>query len=626
MPDTVTLKHATIHFNEDGTPVADAFDDVYFSNDNGLHESQYVFLANNGLPERWQHHPYLQFTIFETGFGTGLNFLLSWLRFIEFKQANPASPLKLHFVTFEKFPLEKDDLKQALTAWPELSELAVQLIEQYPPALPGCHRLLFEHVTLDIWLGDVNGCLPTLISPESGIADAWFLDGFAPSKNPDMWQDGLFKQMGRLARNGCTVASFTAAGFVRRGLIGAGFAMKKVPGFGKKREMIAGQLAHPKPEPACPPQQVAIIGAGLAGSHLAFSFARRGIHIALFDTHPNAGMAASGNRQGALYPLLNGNHDTLSQFYGQAFGLSRQVVELQAKQTSSPLPYQWCGVLHYSFDEKHQKKHQQLMEANFPPQLVKGVTQEEAEALSGIHTEHSGVFYPQGGWVNPPQLCQALVEYAVAPNAQHFGQQVTVHPAGHDHWHVTTGEATMQFSHVVFASGAQSSNITHLHHLPLQAVRGQVSHLPASQASSALRTLVCHSGYATPQWQGQHCIGATFDRNRTDTELDLADHTENLQRFATNLTDALFTDTANHPMQGRVGFRSRVRDHLPLVGPLGTPEQDGLFMLGALGARGLCSAALCAELLASQLCSEPLPVNKQLANALAADRFERKKQ
>ena len=625
MSDKPILQNATIHFNDAGTPVAEAFDDVYFSNDNGLEESRYVFLQQNGLPERWSEHPYPHFTIFETGFGTGLNFLLSWQQFREYKQRSPGSTLKLHFVTFEKFPLNVTDLERALQAWPSLSSLSDQLVSQYPLPLPGCHRLLFEDVTLDIWLGDVNSCLPELVSPHSGLADAWYLDGFAPSKNADMWQQELFDQMGRFARNGCTIATFTAAGFVRRGLIEAGFEMEKRPGFGRKREMIAGRFATEKPAPSSRPESLAIIGAGLAGCHLAYSLSRRDVAVSIYEQHAEPGMAASGNRQGALYPLLNGAHDQLSQFFSQGFGLGRRVVEQVANLSTIPLRYEWCGVLHYAFDEKHQKKQTTLCNAGLPEQLVQWVDAEKAEQLSGIKTGLPGVFYPEGGWVNPPSLCQALLGQQTTKSDYHFNSVVAISKAPSGGWQVNTGEKQQSYAHLVFATGAQSSQFDHLTQLPLQAVRGQVSHLEATDASQQLKTVVCHSGYASPAMDNQHCIGATFDRSRADTELDRADHIENISRFAQNLTPSLFAEAESVPLKGRVGFRSRVRDHLPLVGRIASENSEGLYIVGALGARGICSAALCAELLASHLCGEPLPLERKLVDAVAADRFERKR-
>lgn len=268
------LTHAKIHFNDQGTPVASDFDDVYFSNDGGMAETDYVFLQQNGLPQRWQHHGASAFHIIETGFGTGANFLLTWLRFRQFRQAFPAAKCqRLYFSSVEKFPLSHADLSRALAVHSELSELCQLLLDAYPLCVPGCHRLSFDNgaVVLDLWFGDVNALLPQL----SAAADAIYLDGFAPSKNPDMWQDSLFSNLARLSHAGCTVATFTAAGLVKRGLQQAGFQVQKVKGFGRKREMLTAVMAKELTADTPKVRQVTIIGGGIASLCSALALTQR---------------------------------------------------------------------------------------------------------------------------------------------------------------------------------------------------------------------------------------------------------------------------------------------------------------------------------------------------------------
>lgn len=239
------IQPATLEFNAEGTPVSRDFDDVYFSNDNGLEETRYVFLGGNRLAERFPVHSHPLFIVAESGFGTGLNFLTLWQAFDSFRSAHPQATLqRLHFISFEKFPLTRDDLALAHQHWPELAPWAEQLQAQWPLPLPGCHRLLLDRgrVTLDLWFGDINELTDQLDATLNQTVDAWFLDGFAPAKNPDMWTPNLFNAMARLARPGATLATFTSAGFVRRGLQEAGFTMQKRKGFGRKREMLCGVM------------------------------------------------------------------------------------------------------------------------------------------------------------------------------------------------------------------------------------------------------------------------------------------------------------------------------------------------------------------------------------------------
>ena len=272
------IQPANLEFNAEGTPVSRDFDDVYFSNDNGLEETRYVFLGGNRIAERFVEHPRPLFVVAESGFGTGLNFLTLWQAFAAFRATQPDATLqRLHFISFEKFPLSRDDLTAAHQHWPELAEFAGPLQAQWPLPLAGCHRLLLEEgrVTLDLWFGDINELTDQLDDSLNQKVDAWFLDGFAPAKNPDMWTQNLFNAMARLARPGGTLATFTSAGFVRRGLQDAGFTMQKCKGFGRKREMLRGTMEQTLKIPSSTPwfarqgsekRDVAIIGGGIASA------------------------------------------------------------------------------------------------------------------------------------------------------------------------------------------------------------------------------------------------------------------------------------------------------------------------------------------------------------------------
>ena len=220
----------------DGQPYASTFQDVYFSSDNGLLETDYVFLQGNALQSRWQTLNTPHFTIAETGFGTGLNFLSAIKLWLE---VAPATAM-LHYISTEKHPLSLQDLTSALALWPTLAEFSDHLLENYEKLLQGNQALdLFQNrVCLSLLVGDAT----TQLRQIHGAVDAWFLDGFSPAKNPDMWQTELFQQMARLSAIGSTFATFTSAGHVRRNLAAAGFNTQKRAGFGKKREMLQGIL------------------------------------------------------------------------------------------------------------------------------------------------------------------------------------------------------------------------------------------------------------------------------------------------------------------------------------------------------------------------------------------------
>ncbi|WKE64166.1 bifunctional tRNA (5-methylaminomethyl-2-thiouridine)(34)-methyltransferase MnmD/FAD-dependent 5-carboxymethylaminomethyl-2-thiouridine(34) oxidoreductase MnmC [Gallaecimonas kandeliae] len=622
------MRQATIHFNEQGTPVAADFGDVYFSNASGLEESRHVFLKNNGLPERFAHHQGA-FVIAETGFGTGLNFLAAWQAF----DAHAGVDARLHFISTEKFPLTRADLAAALAAWPELAEFSAQLIKDYPPALPGCHRLLFcgGRVTLDLWLGDIAELLPAWHRPQGGLVDAWFLDGFAPAKNPQMWQQSLFDAMARLAKPGGSFATFTAAGFVRRGLLAAGFEARKVPGFGSKREMLAGRLTEFQEQvapgsyerqPAKSLGKVAIIGAGLAGSALAWQLRRRGIEALLFCKDKEPAVGASGNPQGALYPLLNIEHDAVSQLFAAAFGYSRRIIE------KSPVPQGLDGLLQLALDDKLEERYRRLAE-RFKA-LCRYVDADEAGTLAGIAQPYPGLYFEDAGWLKPP----ALVDWLLGENQVRFGLDITAIDKTAGGWRLMAGKEELgEFDNVLLAAGA--GNIVLAGKLPLTAVRGQISQVEAKGELAGLKTVLCHNGYMTPAHQGALCIGASFVRQDLDTDIRYNEHQENLEKLQGSFPDAPWLPTEKAIQGGNAGTRVVLRDHLPMVGALPdeagyqgkglddmeTTEHQGLWLLGGLGARGVTSGLLCADVLVSQLLDEPQPLPQVVLDALMPNRF-----
>ncbi|MEN3157140.1 bifunctional tRNA (5-methylaminomethyl-2-thiouridine)(34)-methyltransferase MnmD/FAD-dependent 5-carboxymethylaminomethyl-2-thiouridine(34) oxidoreductase MnmC [Alkalimonas sp. NCh-2] len=616
------VQHAKIHFNAQGTPVAESFDDVYFSNDGGLAETDYVFLQHNQLPERWLKHPAAFFHIAETGFGTGCNFLLAWLRFRQFRQQHPGADCKrLYFTSFEKFPLSQQDLARALAPLTALSEPAEALLAQYPPATPGCHRLIFDHgaVILDLWLGDV---LDTLPERDPTIAvDAWFLDGFAPSKNPEMWQDALFQQLARHSKAGTTVATFTAAGVVRRGLLQAGFHVTKVKGFGRKREMLTAYFPGLDDQPSlpAPAREVTILGGGIAAISLSLALLAKGIRVQLFCADASPAQGASKNRQGALYPNLHAELSAPSLIQASCFGFARQF--FSRCQSTFEFPHSWCGVLHQACTPQLQKRLDKLA-SYWPAELVQAVTAQQASELAGLTLPFAGIWYPNAGWVSPQQFCQAAAHYlATQPGMQiHYQWPIEQLKASNNGWCLhSSNRPVQQAEHLVVAMGHQSNQLLGMQPLPLRGIRGQVSYV-AAEPLSQLKTVLCHKGYITPSWQGLQAIGATFDRSRSSDEILPTDDADNLALVNNSLQQPAWM-SAIQVIESRAGVRATVPDHRPLYGPWSIPEGSCQVLTG-MGARGLLFAPLLAEALAAKLTQEPSPLPLNWQQMLSAARFQ----
>ncbi|MEM0651533.1 bifunctional tRNA (5-methylaminomethyl-2-thiouridine)(34)-methyltransferase MnmD/FAD-dependent 5-carboxymethylaminomethyl-2-thiouridine(34) oxidoreductase MnmC [Klebsiella huaxiensis] len=645
------IQPANLEFNAEGTPVSRDFDDVYFSNDNGLEETRYVFLGGNQLNERFPIHSHPLFIVAESGFGTGLNFLTLWQAFDVFHRDNPEATLqRLHFISFEKFPLKADDLSLAHQHWPELTPWAEQLQAQWPQPLAGCHRLLLDdgRVTLDLWFGDINELTNELDDSLNQQVDAWFLDGFAPAKNPDMWTPELFSAMARLARPGGTLATFTSAGFVRRGLQEAGFSMQKRKGFGRKREMLVGEMKQTLDFASRTPwfarsgteqRDVAIIGGGIASALLSLALLRRGWQVTLYCADSAPAEGASGNRQGALYPLLSQHDPALARFFPAAFTFARRLYDTLPVQ----FDHDWCGVTQLAWDEKSAQKIAQMLELNLPPEIAVAVNAQTVAQTCGVDTDCGGITYPAGGWLCPQQLTAELFALAATRGLHvHYDYPVETISTDNDGWQLNQRQ---HHEVAVLANGYQVTDFSQTTHLPMYPVAGQVSHISTTPGLSQLRQVLCYDGYLTPQNPNnqQHCIGASYHRGQTDTTFSAVDQQQNRQRLIDCLPQIKWVQEVDvSANEARSGVRCATRDHLPMAGnvpdydrtlseyaslaerqerAIEAPIYRNLYLLAALGSRGLCSAPLMAEILAAQMSNEPLPMDRETLAALNPNRL-----
>lgn len=658
------LNSPNLNWNDQGLPVSEQFDDVYFSKESGIDESRYVFAQSNSLPEAW-HGKAGTFTIFETGFGTGLNFLVTWQLWRQQVAANKTgSSSHLHFISVEKFPLNKNELQKALALWPELAEFSQPLIEQYPILINGFHSIQFkdERLTLTLIFDDVAQALPQL----NGKIDAWYLDGFAPAKNPEMWSDTLFRSMARLSYNDgqhhSTVATFTAAGLVKRGLKGAGFKVAKIKGFGRKREMLIGDFLQTqgpikedyssyKPWMRCQPvnpeqsSPIAIIGAGLAGATTAYALSRRGIHCDIYDEQGIA-QGASGNPQGAIYAKLAAGEARHTDIYVQGY---LQSLRWANDQLIAGKDWDNCGLIQIASSEKEKVRQQKFVASDrYPSELIHLLDEQQVAELSGINPQAPGLYFPAAGWVSPAAFCQKLIQQSDAAFIASKVSSIKQQPEG---WLLTIADGSTQaYQQVVFACAYQATELLADSYLPVKSIRGQVSYLPADDNAPALKTVLCGKGYISPATKGQFCFGATYNLGEFEEQVRTIDHEENFAHLAEfgsefqHYSAAWSAPDKLSALQGRVGFRCTTPDYLPMVGPvLNDPEfktdfaslrsnatrypqrlapmKEGLYLNIGHGSRGLSSGPLCAELLAAYMCGESFPMAMEHAEALHPGRF-----
>ena len=686
------IQTAELTWDAQGQPNSRQFEDVYFSRADGLAETRHVFLHHNQLAERFAALSALptdarHFVIGETGFGSGLNVLAAWQLW---RQTAP-SDATLHVISVDKYPLSREDLIRALSLWPELDDLTRQLIQQYPPvAGPGFHRLNLDGGRVKVTLIFDEACTG-LIKARTSLhpafrhqgwrVDAWFLDGFAPAKNADMWTEALFDTLAALSGSHTTLATFTAAGLVRRGLQAAGFQVNKVAGFGRKREMIVAQFApaanapttpHRLPRrpplpwaipstksrhPAAAPRTAMVIGAGLAGCHSARSLAHRGWRVTVLERNPAPATEASGNPQGLLYAKLSAQDSPLSRWNLVSLCYAQRHYTDFWQQTPASGEHfgAACGLLQVPSNDREQRQ-QAAIAQRFAaaPDLLIPMTAEEASARADVPLASGGLFFPGAGWLNPPAICRALLNH---PNIQVI-TGVDVHALTHEHnqWQArdSQGHRLADTTVAVLANAYAASRFVEA--LPLKAIRGQISQVPSTAVTSTLATALCSEGYIAPAHEERHCVGATFDLHETHTDVTAEGHRANLKQLSV-FGEVLGSSWINPDIgtidietidietwKGRVGFRCATADYLPLIGPVPDREvmredyadlrrdarlniplpgqyQPGLYLNVGYGSRGLCYTPLGAELLASHIDGEPPPVDRELLESLHPARF-----
>lgn len=687
------IQSASVSFDTQGTPESALFGDIYFSRKDGIAESRYVFLEGNELSTRFSNSAIKngaskEWVIAETGFGTGLNFLLTAALFL----SEAPAAARLHFVSFEKYPLQLVDLVRAIEAFQHaeinyLDDLAHQLCACYPSFLPGLHRLhIHPRITLDIHFGDVLEQLPSWADTNPRCVDAWFLDGFAPQKNPSMWQPKLYRAIAVSMAKRATLATFTATGHVRRGLQDVGLTMHRRPGFGRKRDMLVGalaKLAHPPTSKLQPANSfiahqtaysgsatndhesadITVVGDGIAAASLLYALRDNPQRIHLYSQAAEPGAGASGNTQGAVYPLLQADWTPATQFFSRA-----NEYALNMYQHLAPNLCHITGVQQLVQNQSGFLKVRSIIgKALYPNTVWQPLTRMQASHAAQFELPCPAVLLAKAGWVQPQHLVQHIFafvkryreernlplmlrfsakvnmlkpETSALRSAWLFDVLINSESEGGSKQVVTEPHRTQQ---LILATGADTSQLLPQQLLPIRPVRGQVTQLrvPQHHPLRSLQQVLCHSGYLTPVHNNSCCIGATFDKTSSSAQYIEQDNVTNVAQQIANLgIDFSQLDIIG----GRAGVRATTPDHLPMVGrvPYYQPidravrnvssgscanrlqEWQNLWVLTGLGARGLTSAPLAAELLVNLLENRPLPLHLALVAALAPDRFAKR--
>jgi tRNA 5-methylaminomethyl-2-thiouridine biosynthesis bifunctional protein len=625
------IETETLSFDAGGVPFSNRYGDVYASRDGALGQARHVFLAGNDLPQRWGGRD--QFVIVETGFGLGTNFLATWQAW----RQDPDRPRRLHFVSVERHPLPAADL--ARWAPPPLAELAGELARAWPLAVSGLHRLPFEHggVTLTLGFGDARTLIPDLTLG----ADAFYLDGFAPDRNPELWETPLLKVVGRLARPGATLASWAAARTVRDALTAGGFEVALRPGFGAKRDMLIARYAprfrtrrHDPPPPYQGAREAIVVGAGLAGCSGALALARRGWQVTVLDQGRHAACGASALPSGLLHPTLAADDSHAARLSRAGFLFGRR--QLDAMPACEPL-IAATGVLQLADDELDEARWPGLLERQgWPAGFVRFCSARQAREQVGVAPRRGGLWFAAGAVVSAAAWCRAMLasETMIRLHTDSRAVRITRESGS---WLIEDQHGQRRRAPVVLVACAMDApRLLETDLTPVRPIRGRISQLTAGQLTS-LRAGIAGQGYLVPGLDGRVAIGATYESIDQGPGIsEDSAHQSNLERLAQLLEHAGPTRidgsfdaircvaTDRTPLAGAVGDeRAACGAGLHLQGAhlADLPRRAGLYCSFALGSRGLVLAPLMGELVACLIEGEPAPVERALAGTVDPARF-----
>jgi len=649
------LKNPNLSWQESGHPYSVDFDDVYFSASDPVGESTHVFIEGNQLRQRFKSFEEKIFTVGEIGFGSGLNFLLTWKLWLEFAKRNS----RLHYLAFENQPLSHKQLLQISKLWPELSNEYESLAKQFPAECRGCHRLFFgDSVILDLHFGDATQRMADL--DHRARINAWYVDGFKPRNNQDLWHKPLLNELARLSNKGTTLASYSVAGQFRRDLESSGFHCNKLIGFGSKRHMLSAIYESdqtlnwndtqepwnklPLSKPPKSSQRIAILGAGLAGSSLAYSLNRRGLSTTVFDTARTIAAGASGIPQLALRPRLFQSDSALAEYYLQSYLFA--VRQLTSFTKTAGLVWHNTGVLQFNnaLNRKSEFELNKIKEL-YPYHVVRYHKEfKEYEFL--VANNKPIIEFPQGGWVYSHKLCELLLEDSKTEIK--LGTHINkVHKAD-KLWILSTNtQEQFAFDIVIFANSEGISELGQTDSLPLEITSGQVSTFSANNSNMRVDKVICGSRSLFPSFEEgarSHLVAASY-RNSTSLEQLVEDDEENYVSVNSLLETGF--QLLKKSQKSQVALRTNTPDKIPLVGQIPNPHNvckeyrelsfnakkkfsntiqadnyfQGLYISAAHGSNGLATCGFSAEIISSLICNEQLPVSNEILDALNPIRF-----
>ena len=581
---------------KNNTLFSEEFDDLYSSAKGAVAECNHVFIKGNNLNERFENlGENSKFYIGEIGFGIGINFLTTCKSWLDHTKQNQV----LEFYSFDKYLFRLSDFKTLNVSCPDLKEYISELERNYPRNIQGAQKIsLFGgRIILNLIIGEIDNTQEYIKLMDK--VDAWYFDGFSPSKNPDLWSIKLFKCIHKSCHENTTFSTYTSSGLVKNNLTESGFNHSRAMGFSDKRHMLKGTV-DTQLKKNTSNTKVAVIGSGIAGCVLSYTLAKKGIEVDLYEKSDSICSGASSHELLVTYPRLSA-HDTA---FG-SFTLHSYIFATNFYKQLKTDTWKKTGVIILNHDAATEKRQSSLLEKRADGEIYRYIDPDEASELSGIDIKLNGLIYEDAGYILPEEMCKFLIE---SPKINIFtSSHIKSIKKNREVFNLNIGKKKFEYQNVCVCAGSETANIVDIDGISIK--RGQVTHIESLDNISRIKLPICAKGYISPRVNNIHLVGSSYSDSE-DTDLSEEEHLYNLNNLK------LVIDEEMNVITGQTGHRAVSKDHMPVVG-----MKDGIYINTCHGSRASVTAPISAEIIASMIVDEAPPLMGRELESLSPERF-----
>lgn len=581
---------------KNNTLFSEEFDDLYSSAKGAVAECNHVFIKGNNLNERFENlGENSKFYIGEIGFGIGINFLTTCKSWLDHTKQNQV----LEFYSFDKYLFRLSDFKTLNVSCPDLKEYISELERNYPRNIQGAQKIsLFGgRIILNLIIGEIDNTQEYIKLMDK--VDAWYFDGFSPSKNPDLWSIKLFKCIHKSCHENTTFSTYTSSGLVKNNLTESGFNHSRAMGFSDKRHMLKGTV-DTQLKKNTSNTKVAVIGSGIAGCVLSYTLAKKGIEVDLYEKSDSICSGASSHELLVTYPRLSA-HDTA---FG-SFTLHSYIFATNFYKQLKTDAWKKTGVIILNHDEATEKRQSSLLEKRADGEIYRYIDPDEASEISGIDIKLNGLIYEDAGYILPEEMCKFLIE---SPKINIFtSSHIKSIKKNREVFNLNIGKKKFEYQNVCVCAGSETANIVDIDGISIK--RGQVTHIESLDNISRIKLPICAKGYISPRVNNIHLVGSSYSDSE-DTDLSEEEHLYNLNNLK------LVIDEEMNVITGQTGHRAVSKDHMPVVG-----MKDGIYINTCHGSRASVTAPISAEIIASMIVDEAPPLMGRELESLSPERF-----